>query len=89
MTFQRIVTGVAASAACWMAAAQQATPPTGAEETPFRSAFTRADTDSDGKLSKREAAQLPTVAAKFEELDRDRDGLLSLEEFGAGYTAGS
>ncbi len=89
MAFQRIMIGLAASAACWAAAAQQATPPTGAEEAPFRSAFTRADTDSDGKLSKKEAAQFPAVAAKFEELDADRDGFLSLREFGAGYTAGS
>ena len=89
MTFQRIVTGLAVSAACWAAMAQQATPPTGAENAPFQSAFTRADIDSDGKLSKKEAAQLPTVAAKFEELDADRDGFLDLREFGTGYTAGS
>lgn len=89
MAFERIVIGLAAAAAGWTAMAQQATPPTGAENAPFRSAFTRADTDSDGKLSKREAAQFPTVAAKFEELDADRDGFLNLREFGAGYTAGS
>ena len=89
MTFERIVIGLAASAASWAVMAQQATPPTGAENAPFRSAFIRADTDSDGKLSKRETAQFPTVAAKFEELDVDRDGFLDLREFGTGYTAGS
>ncbi len=90
MAIRWVLIGVAA--ACGVASAQparQATPPTGAEEAPFRSAFTQADTNGDGKLSKEEAAQVPTVGAKFEQLDRDRDGSLSLEEFGAGYTAGA
>ena len=89
MAFQRIAIGLVAAAACAATGAQQATPPTGAENAPFQSAFTRADIDSDGKLSKKEAAQLPTVAAKFEELDADRDGFLDQRECGTGYTAGS
>jgi Ca2+-binding EF-hand superfamily protein len=53
----------------------------------IEAAFTRADTNKDGKLSKEEAAKLPAIAAKFEQLDKDKDGALSLEEFGLGYSA--
>lgn len=49
------------------------------------SAFKRADANSDGKLSKEEAASMPTVAAKFQDLDKDKDGSLSLTEFMSGY----
>jgi len=84
-----LAVALALAAGGWAAAQQQATPPTGAEEAPVRSAFERADANSDGKLSKEEAALVPAIAARFEQFDRDRDGLLSLEEFSAGYTAGS
>jgi Ca2+-binding EF-hand superfamily protein len=50
-------------------------------------AFTKADANGDGKLSKDEAAKLPAIAAKFETLDKDKDGALTLAEFAAGYTA--
>ena len=49
------------------------------------SAFKRADANSDGKLSKEEAASMPTVASKFQELDTDKDGSLNLTEFMSGY----
>lgn len=50
-------------------------------------AFTKADVNGDGKLSKEEAAKLPAIAAKFDKLDADKDGSLTLAEFAAGYTA--
>lgn len=53
----------------------------------IEAAFARADADNDGRLTRQEAAALPEVAAKFEALDRNRDGLLSLEEFAASVTA--
>lgn len=62
-------------------AAQTAAP------APSEAAFKRADANSDGKLSKDEAARLPAIAAKFDELDRDKDGFLSMAEFAAGYAA--
>jgi hypothetical protein len=49
-------------------------------------AFNRADINHDGKLSREEAARLPAIAAKFDELDKDKDGSLSLDEFMAGFT---
>ena len=55
--------------------------------TPAEAAFKRADANSDGKLSKDEAARLPAIAAKFDELDRDKDGFLTMAEFTAGYDA--
>ena len=50
-------------------------------------AFTKADANGDGKVSKDEAAKLPAIAAKFDMLDKDKDGSLTLAEFAAGYTA--
>lgn len=43
--------------------------------------FVRADTNGDGKLSKPEAARLPAVAQKFDALDKDKDGMLSMGEY--------
>ena len=42
----------------------------------------------DGRISKDEAAKLPDIAARFEMLDKDKDGSLTLAEFAAGYKAG-
>ena len=51
------------------------------------SAFTKADTNGDGKLARDEAARFPAIAAKFDALDKDKDGVLSLEEFATGFIA--
>jgi hypothetical protein len=73
---------LAVSLATLPLAAQQARAPTAGE-----AAFKRADANGDGKLSKEEAARLPAIAAKFDELDKDKDGALSMSEFMAGYEA--
>lgn len=44
-------------------------------------AFRRADANSDGRLSRQEAAALPAVAEKFAEIDRDKDGAISMAEY--------
>lgn len=51
-------------------------------------AFTRADANGDGRISKDEAAKMPDIAARFDTLDKDKDGTLTLAEFAAGYKAG-
>lgn len=52
----------------------------------IEAAFARADTNADGKLSREEAQRFPEIAARFDELDRDHDGFLSLVEFSVGAT---
>ena len=64
-----------------MAAAQKAPP----QDTSPQALFARIDTNSDGKVSKEEATRLPGVATRWEELDKNKDGWLSREEFVAGF----
>jgi Ca2+-binding EF-hand superfamily protein len=88
-----------ASAAQAQSDAPPATPQQPAAPTPsaqmddnkalVRQAFARADANNDGKLSQEEAARLPAVAAKFTELDTDKDGFISSDEFQAGVRVGS
>jgi EF hand len=50
-------------------------------------AFMRADANGDGKLSKAEAARLPAVSSKFDALDKDKDGALSMGEYMTAFDA--
>jgi EF hand len=50
-------------------------------------AFMRADANGDGKLSKAEAGRLPAVAPKFDALDKDKDGMLSMGEYMTAFDA--
>ena len=43
-------------------------------------AFDRAHTNTDGKLSRAEAENLPSVAQRFEQIDTNRDTFISREE---------
>ncbi len=54
----------------------------------LEAAFTKADANGDGKVSKDEAVQLPEIARKFDALDEDKDGTLTLAEFAAAYKVG-
>lgn len=84
----------AMASAALAAGAQTATPTTQppAGGTADRSAaagvaFVKADVNKDGKVTKDEVAKLPALAAKFAELDKDKDGALNMDEFSTGYTA--
>ena len=70
----------ARSAAAPASSAPSARPRPSAEQA----AFERADTNHDGQLSAAEAQALPVIASRLRELDYDRSGSLSLEEFQRG-----
>ena len=53
-------------------------------KTDTATAFERADVNADGKLSEQEAATLPAIANRFQQLDTDHDGSLSRAEFEKG-----
>lgn len=44
-------------------------------------AFARADSNRDGKLSRDEAKLLPAISERFDEIDMDRDQFISRPEF--------
>ena len=76
---------------CLMAGLVGTVPPARAElsavdREAIEAAFARADTNGDSKLSREEAQRFPEIAARFDELDRDRDSFLSFAEFAVGAT---
>lgn len=74
-----IVVATAGSAHAQSTAMPAAATPGASEVT---AAFTKADKNADGKLSREEAAALPAVAANFDKVDADKDGMISAAEFG-------
>jgi Ca2+-binding EF-hand superfamily protein len=92
-TLSRLVfVSAAAALATTFALAQTAKPtkptePSATDKTAVEAAFTRADANGDGKLSRDEAARMPAVYSKFDQLDKDKDSGLSFEEFAAGAMA--
>jgi Ca2+-binding EF-hand superfamily protein len=70
-----------------VAAQAQTDPPSQQQAESAEKAFKRADANGDGKLSKAEAARLPAIAERFDEIDKDKDGFLSMAEFMAALTA--
>lgn len=62
--------------------AQSTAMPAAPADAEVTAAFTKADKNADGKLSREEAAALPAVAANFDRVDGDKDGTISSAEFG-------
>jgi hypothetical protein len=90
IALNRVLVGAAITGAAFAVTAQTSNQPStgagastkGAAAT--EAAFAKADANHDGKLSKEEASSLPPIAAKFDQLDKDKKGYLTLEEFAAG-----
>lgn len=83
-------TGFAAAALAQATPATPASPatPNAPSRMVVEAAFTKADANGDGKVTRDEAAKMPEIAGKFATLDRDKSGALSLAEFAMGYRAG-
>lgn len=64
-------------------ATQGAAPKAGPGIQDSDAAFTRADTNKDGKLSREEAKRLPAVEQRFDQIDTNKDQFVSREEFEA------
>ncbi len=58
-----------------------AVPPNRTTAQDVEAAFTRADTNRDGKLTRQEAERFPAVAQRFEQIDANQDTFISREEF--------
>lgn len=64
------------------APATQGTPsPSGPTNQEVGAAFIRADANKDGKLSRQEAVRFPAVEQRFDQIDTNKDKLVSREEF--------
>ena len=64
-----------------------ATEPSATGRVALEAAYTRADTNGDGTLTREEAVRLPALTARFDELDKNKGGVLSLQEFATGAMA--
>ena len=88
-SFIRITLATACAGFAAASMAQTAVPaPDAKARMALEAAFTKADANGDGRISKEEASKLPDIASRFEMLDKDKDGSLTLAEFAAGYKAG-
>jgi hypothetical protein len=67
------------------AAPPQAVPAARWTTEQIRQAFALADSDSDGQLSRAEAQRLSILPRSFEDLDQNKDGVLTRSEYEAGF----
>ena len=66
-------------------AAAQPLPPPHWNLAQIRQAFTLADGDSNGELSRGEAQRLTIIPKPFEEMDQNKDGVLTRIEFETAF----
>jgi len=84
-THRRLVAAAVAAVVALLPGVAATQPKSTPQDTSPQAIFLRIDTNSDGKVSKEEATRLPSVATRWEELDKNNDGWLSREEFIAGF----
>ena len=85
--FLRLTLLAAIAAAAVAAQAQSPGEISARARTAMEAAFARTDVNGDGRISPEESEHMPAIAMMFAELDRNKDGFLSLEEFAVGYLA--
>jgi hypothetical protein len=73
----RLLLSLAIAAVLWALPS----PSAAQDNVPPETVFQRADANGDGKLTKEEAARVPSIGARFEQLDKNKDGVLSMDEF--------
>lgn len=61
----------------------------GGTQATIDSAFKRADINGDGKLAANEMSVFPSLSARFGDLDKNKDGFVSSEEFTTGVSVKS
>jgi hypothetical protein len=83
--FLRLTLVAALAAAAVAAQAQSPGEISARARTAMEAAFARTDANGDGRLTPDEAEHMPAIAMLFVQLDRNKDGFLSLEEFSVGY----
>jgi hypothetical protein len=66
-------------------AATQPLPPSRWTPAQARQAFEQADSDSNGELSRAEAQRLAVVPRGFEDMDQNKDGVVTRAEFEAAF----
>lgn len=85
-TLPLVLAGAMLSAHAQTQPSTTAQPMAAKDKQVLESAFTKADANTDGKLSKDEAAKLPAISTKFDALDKNKDGQLTLDEFSGALT---
>ena len=66
--------------------ATQPAPPNRWTPAQIQQAFDLADADSDGGLTRAEAQRVAVMPRSFEDMDQNKDGLVSREEYQAGFS---
>ena len=82
-----ILAGAALTAFAQTSAPASGQAPVTKDKAAYAEAFARVDVNDDAELSQEEVARLPAIASRFDELDKNKDSVLSVDEFSASGAA--